>query len=105
MHSTTFAQVPADYYVRQLRDWKGAAEVANLDPTGLTFYGELCARTLARAHARSGDRVAVSAYLKDGFERAIADFAMVYADKNQRDFAALERAAAAGAVTVTTGSE
>ena len=97
--------MPADYYVRQLRDWKGAAEVANLDPTGLTFYGELCARTLARAHARSVDRVAISAYLgrKDGFERSIADFAMVYADKNQRDFAALERAAAAGAVTVTTG--
>ena len=104
-HSTTFAQVPADYYVRQLRDWKGAVEVANLDPTGLTFYGELCARTLARAHARSGDRVAIAAYLgrKDGFERAIADFSMVYADKNQRDYGALERAAAAGAVTVTTG--
>ena len=62
-------------------------EVANLDPTGLTFYGELCARTLARAHARSGDRVAIAAYLgrKDGFERAVADFTMVYADKNQRD--------------------
>jgi hypothetical protein len=99
-------QVPADYYVGQLRDWKGAVEVANLDPTGLTFYGELCARTLARAHARSGDRVAIAAYRPQGRLRAaIADFTMVYADRNQRHYAALERAAAAGVVTVTTRSE
>ena len=104
-HTTRFAKVPADYYVRQLRDWKGSAEVADLDPTGLAFYGELCATTLARAHARSGDRVAIGAYVgrKDGFEQAVADFAAAYADKNQRDYATLEAACSAGVVTATTG--
>ena len=104
-HTTKFAQVPADYYVRQLRDWKGSVEVADLDPTGLTFYAELCATTLARAHARSGDRVAIAAYLgrKDGFELALADFAAAYADKNQRDYSTLEAACAAGRITATTG--
>ena len=104
-HSTRFAKLPADYYVRQLRDWKGAAEVADLDPAGLAFYGELCARTLARAHARSGDRVAIAAYLgrRDGFEQALADFATLYADKNQRDFEALKSAGAAGRIRVTAG--
>jgi hypothetical protein len=104
-HTTKFARVPADYYVRQLRDWKGAVEVADLDPEAMTFYGELCARTLARAHARSGDRVAIGAYLggKDGFERALADFAGLYADKNERDHAELERARATGRITVTAG--
>jgi hypothetical protein len=102
-HTTKFAKVPADYYIRQLRDWKGSAEVADFDPTGLRFYAELCARTLARAHARSGDRVAISAYLgrKDGFERAVADFASSYADKNEKDYAALQAASATGLITAT----
>ena len=104
-HTTKFARVPADYYVRQLRDWKGAVEVPDLDPEAMTFYGELCARTLARAHARSGDRVAIGAYLggKDGFERALTEFAGLYADKNERDYAELERAQAKGRVTVVAG--
>jgi uncharacterized protein (DUF2252 family) len=104
-HTTKFAKAPADYYIRQLRDWKGSAEVADLDPAGLTFYGELCARTLARAHARSGDRVAIAAYVgrKDGFEQALADFAVSYADKNQRDYTALEAACADGRITATAG--
>jgi sugar/nucleoside kinase (ribokinase family) len=65
-----------DYYIRQLRDWKGSLEVAGLDPAGLAMYAGYCAWTLARAHARSGDRVAIAAYLggKDGFDQAIADF-------------------------------
>jgi uncharacterized protein (DUF2252 family) len=104
-HVTKFARVPADYYVRQLRDWKGAVELPDLDPEGMTFYGELCARTLARAHARSGDRVAIGAYLggKDGFERALSEFAGLYADKNERDYAELERARATGRITVAAG--
>ena len=104
-HTTKFARVPADYYVRQLRDWKGAVEVADLDPEALMLYGEFCARTLARAHARSGDRVAIGAYLggKDGFERAVAEFAALYADKNDRDHAELERARKMGRITVTAG--
>ena len=79
--------------------------MSELDPAGLTFYAEHCARTLARAHARSGDRVAIAAYLgrKDGFERALADFAVLYADKNQRDYAMLQAASAKGRVTATAG--
>jgi hypothetical protein len=104
-HQTRFAQVPADYYVRQLRDWKGAAEVSELAPSGLTFYGELCARTLARAHARSGDRVAIAAYLGAGhrFEDAITEFARTYGDKNQTDFRALQAARKNGQLTVAAG--
>jgi hypothetical protein len=72
---------------------------------GPAFYGELCARTLARAHARSGDPVAIAAYLgrRDGFEQALADFATLYADKNQRDVEALEHAGATGRITVKAG--
>jgi uncharacterized protein (DUF2252 family) len=94
-----------DYYIRQLRDWKGSLEVAGLDPAGLAMYAGYCAWTLARAHARSGDRVAIAAYLggKDGFDQAIADFSAAYADKNERDFARLERAADAGDIPVQRG--
>jgi uncharacterized protein (DUF2252 family) len=82
---------PRDFYVRQLRDWKGSADVAALVPAGMRAYGELCGWTLARAHARSGDRIAIAAYLGGGpsFERAVRDFADVYADLNERDHAAL----------------
>ncbi len=76
-----------DFYVRQLRDMKGSAEVERMDPTGMTIYGQLCGWTLARAHARSGDPIAISAYLgsDDVFPKAIADFAELYADQNERD--------------------
>ena len=79
---------PRDYYVRQFRDWKGSFEPADLNADQLGTYADACAWTLARAHARSGDRVAISAYLggKDRFDRAIADFAVAYADKTERDY-------------------
>ncbi len=85
---------PRDNYVRQLRDWKGSAEVANMTPAGMKLYAEMCGWTLARAHARSGDRVAIAAYLgtSDVFDRAIVDFARTYADQNERDFAEMRRA-------------
>ena len=94
-----------DYYVRQLRDWKGSIEISALDPKSLAMYAGYCAWTLARAHARSGDRVAIAAYLggKDAFDQAIADFSAAYADKNERDFARLENAAAAGQIAVERG--
>jgi len=94
-----------DYYVRQLRDWKGSIEISTLDPKSLAMYAGYCAWTLARAHARSGDRVAIAAYLggKDAFDQAIADFSAAYADKNERDFARLENAAAAGQIAVERG--
>jgi hypothetical protein len=96
--------VDRDFYLRQLRDGKGSVIVENLNPTGMAFYGQVCARTLARAHARSGDRVAIAAYLgsKALFDEAIADYAATYADQNERDHAALAEAVAAGRVTART---
>jgi hypothetical protein len=74
------------------------------DPVSLRHYGELCGWTLARAHARSGDRIAIAAYLggSDVFDRAIADFASAYADQNERDHAALAEAAASGRIAATS---
>ncbi len=80
-----------DFYVRQLWDWKLSAEIDAMDAATLALYGELCGETLARAHARSGDRVAIASYLGGGdrFDRAIAEFAELYADQNERDYDAL----------------
>jgi uncharacterized protein (DUF2252 family) len=91
-----------DFYVRQLWDWKASAEIGAMTGAQLTAYGELCAWTLARAHARSGDRVAIAAYLGGGdrFDRALAAFAAAYADQNERDHAALAEAARAGDLAV-----
>jgi Uncharacterized protein conserved in bacteria (DUF2252) len=89
-----------DYYVRQLWDWKIGAEVELMSPTRVTVYGTLCGWTLARAHARSGDRVAIGAYLGSGkaFDRAVAAFAETYADQNERDHAEVKEAARAGRI-------
>ncbi len=89
-----------DFYVRQLWDWKRSAEVERLTPRGLEIYARLCGWTLARAHARSGDRIAIAAYLGggDAFDRAIADFAQCYAEQNLRDHEALLGAIDAGRV-------
>jgi len=97
--------VERDFYLRQLRDWKGSFDPEQMLPAGMPLYAGLCGWTLARAHARSGDRVAIASYLggKDTFEQAIADFASAYADVNDRDFTALADAAVAGRVTVESG--
>jgi hypothetical protein len=89
-----------DYYVRQLRDWKGSADVQVMPPPELRWYGSVCAWVLARAHARTGDRVAIAAYLgsSDRFDRAVTEFAEAYADQNERDHAALAAAVASGRV-------
>ncbi|MGZ4590128.1 MAG: DUF2252 domain-containing protein [Actinomycetes bacterium] len=94
-----------DFYIRQLRDWKYSAPIEQMVPTGMAAYGRLCGWTLARAHARSGDRMAIGAYLgsSDKFENAVADFAETYADQNERDFAALTAAAKEGRIEVKTG--
>jgi uncharacterized protein (DUF2252 family) len=86
------------YYVRQLRDMKGSAAVETMDPTTMAHYGGLCAWTLARAHARSGDAIAISSYLGKGeaFTRAVAEFADRYADVNEQDHAAFTKAIAKG---------
>ena len=94
-----------DYYVRQLRDGKASADVEDMDPWRLTVYGQICAWTLARAHARSGDRVAIAAYLgkRDTFEQAVAEFAEGYADRAEAQYDELREAVGRGAVAATTG--
>jgi uncharacterized protein (DUF2252 family) len=89
-----------DFYIRQLRDWKFSLETASMVPRGMRLYGQLCGWTLARAHARSGDRIAIAAYLGNStaFDEAIAQFATAYADQNERDHAALADAAASGRI-------
>lgn len=90
-----------DYYVRQLRDWKGSFEIERFAPASLEVYGRYCAWILARSHARSGDRFAIDAYLRKGrgFDEALADFAARYADRNEQDHAALEQAVRSGRIT------
>ncbi|MFC9842998.1 DUF2252 domain-containing protein [Streptomyces sp. NPDC060223] len=89
-----------DFYVRQLRDWKGIARPETMDPDLLSLFAQLCGASLARAHARSGDPVAIGAYLggSDRFERALIEFAQAYADQNERDFEALGAAARSGRI-------
>jgi uncharacterized protein (DUF2252 family) len=96
---------PHDFYFRQLYDWKGSWAPESMDTQAMAFYGSVCAWTLARAHARSGDRIAIAAYLGDttGFDHVIAEFAEAYADQNERDYAALKEAAKSGRITVRTG--
>jgi uncharacterized protein (DUF2252 family) len=94
-----------DFYGRQLRDWKGSAEIEQMVPKGMASYGRLCGWTLARAHARSGDPVAIAAYLGSGraFDRAIVEFSQAYADQNERDYTALKAAVDSGVLTAETG--
>ncbi len=96
---------PRDFYVRQLRDWKFSANIDLMLPDDLRKYGALCGWTLARAHARSGDRIAISAYLgsADVFDQAVAEFAAAYADQTERDHQALLDAVAAGRITAERG--
>jgi uncharacterized protein (DUF2252 family) len=96
---------PRDFYGRQLKDWKGSAEIEQMVPTGMAIYGTLCGWTLARAHARSGDRVAIASYLGNGdaFDRAILEFSKAYADQNERDYSALAAAVKSKTVKATTG--
>ncbi len=96
--------VDRDFYVRQLRDWKFSVPIEVMLPPGMTVYARLCGWTLARAHARSGDRVALAAYLGGSvrFDQAIADFAETYADQNELDYAALQAAVKDGKAEATT---
>ncbi|MGZ5289494.1 MAG: DUF2252 domain-containing protein [Actinomycetota bacterium] len=94
-----------DFYIRQLKDWKGSAEIATMVPDGMAAYAKLCAATLARAHARSGDRIAIASYLGKGdtFDRAIGEFSAAYADQNERDHAALLQAVKDGRIVAEQG--
>jgi uncharacterized protein (DUF2252 family) len=103
--SETLDAKPRDFYVRQLRDWKFSLDIETMIPAGMRLYGALCGWTLARAHARSGDRIAIAAYLggSDAFDRAITQFAAAYADQNDRDHQALVDAVASGRISAERG--
>jgi uncharacterized protein (DUF2252 family) len=96
--------VNRDFYVRQLKDWKFSVPIELMLPVGMTLYARLCGWTLARAHARSGDRIALAAYLGRSakFDQAIAGFAETYADQNELDYAALQAAVKEGRAQATT---
>jgi uncharacterized protein (DUF2252 family) len=100
-----FDGMERDFYVRQLRDWKGSANVETMTPQTLAVYARLCGTTLARAHARSGDRIAIASYLGNGtaFDTAIATFSEAYADQNERDYNALVQADKDDRITVQRG--
>ena len=97
--------VPRDYYVRQFHDWKGGADVERLLVPGARQYARFCGATLARAHARWGDRIAIASYLGQGdmFDRAIAEFCASYADQNERDYEAFTAAVNSGRLVASTG--
>ena len=103
-HAETPDGVSHEFYIRQLKDWKFSAPIEQMAPAGLASYAELCGWTLARAHARSGDRIALAAYLgnSDKFDQAIAEFAEKYADQNGRDYAALQAAVKSGRAEAST---
>jgi uncharacterized protein (DUF2252 family) len=100
-----FDEKSHDYYLRQLRDWKVSAEVEQMAPAGMAAYGRLCGWTLARAHARSGDRIAIASYLgsSDTFDRAIVEFSKTYAAQNDLDYEALSAAVRSGRVVAEAG--
>jgi uncharacterized protein (DUF2252 family) len=102
---TSWGTPADDYYVRQLRDWKFSMVVEDMDPPAMLTYAQMCAQSLARAHARSGDRIAIGGYLgkSQAFERAVATFAASYADQNERDHAVLAAAVKSGRVAAETG--
>ena len=101
----TLDGVPRDFYFRQLWDWKSSVDLDTILPRGLEIYGNACGFLLARAHARSGDRIAIASYLGKGdtFDRALLEFARAYADQNEKDHAALRHAADVERIAVEEG--
>jgi uncharacterized protein (DUF2252 family) len=97
--------VARDFYVRQLWDWKTSVDIETIRPLGLQLYGQMCGWTIARAHARSGDRIAIASYLGKGdvFEQALADFAVAYADLNERDYNVVVKAVRDGRINAEEG--
>jgi uncharacterized protein (DUF2252 family) len=96
---------PHDYYMRQLWDWKISADIETMTPDKMKVYGQMCAWTLARAHARSGDRVAICSYLgkSDVLENSLVEFAPAYADQNEHDYQCLAEAVKNKRVKTKTG--
>ena len=105
IHTTGLDGMERDFYLRQLWDAKGSAIVDVMEPDALAVYGQLCGATLAKAHARSGDAIAIANYLgkSDAFDRALSEFGEAYADQNERDYDALKEAVESGRVKAETG--
>jgi uncharacterized protein (DUF2252 family) len=105
LHTTGLDGQERDFYLRQLWDAKGSANVEIMEPEALLWYATICGSTLAKAHARSGDAIAIASYLgkSDAFDRALSAFAESYADQNERDYAALKEAVDSGRVRAETG--
>jgi predicted alpha/beta hydrolase len=105
LHTTGIDGQERDFYLRQLWDAKGSAIVEVMEPNAMEAYAELCGWTLAKAHARSGDAIAIGSYLGSGdvFDKSMATFAERYADQNERDYEALKEAVESGRVTAETG--
>jgi hypothetical protein len=103
--TTIVDHIPRDFYVRQLMDWKLSLNIEIMTPRELTLYGQMCGWTLARAHARSGNSIAIAAYLGNGrqFDWALAEFAATYADQNERDYQSLVEAAKSRRVEAQSG--
>ena len=105
LHVESGPEAGRDFYGRQLKDWKGSAEIEQMVPQGMAAYGRLCGWTLARAHARSGDRVAIASYLGKSptFDRAILEFSQAYAEQNGLDYELLRKAVESGRIKARTG--
>jgi uncharacterized protein (DUF2252 family) len=105
LHTTGIDGVERDFYIRQLWDAKGSALIESMEPNAMSEYAKVCGWTLAKAHARSGDAIAIGSYLgsSDVFDKAMARFAEAYADQNERDYAALKEAVDSGRVEAETG--
>jgi hypothetical protein len=105
LHTVGLDGLERDFYIRQLWDAKGSALVEEMSPEGLLAYAELCGWGLAKAHARSGDAIAIASYLGSGdvFDNSMAVFAEAYADQNERDYAALKQAVDTGLVAAESG--
>ena len=105
MRATGIDGIERDFYIRQLWDGKASAEIETMPPERMRAYAQLCGWTLARAHARTGDRVAIAAYLGGGtvFDEAMVRFSAIYADQNERDFRAFEEAVESGRLAAQPG--
>lgn len=103
----TRSSLGRDFYIRQLRDWKGSVDVENARSEGSEFYATLCGLTLARGHARSGDPVAIAAYVgtSDRLDKSISEFARRYAEQNEQDYKAFMQAIADGRLDIAPPEE
>ncbi len=105
LRATDLEGVERDFYVRQLWDAKGSADIETMNPKSMRIYAQVCGAALARSHARSGDAIAIASYLgaSDALDRALSAFGEAYADQNDLDYEALKAAVTSGRVKAEMG--